>query len=483
MKKRTKKMFLILTLALTFMAAAIPDTVRAAEMTYDKNSKCISGSFDTIGSESITRIEIYVPNAFSYQDDNILLNDISSGALFHLNGDLVTNQGTKTSAEVRYGGIVPINEYQMNCVIYYIISATDISWELKINMTENLSECFVAESKVPTNWETPYDAVITSPIKLLQYFIDSNASSFKSMDDVNILLNAHVQTDAIDESTFDGEIVEEKKQDPFVTILIFAMGVVIVAIIITAYLLKKDGAKKETIRSEKYVAKENEKLKKKKVRENDELKELVSSYDDDYMDEDEEREKEEEEEEEEETAAGAGMAQSGEPAEQSQPVQPNIPDAFQGISPNTRPAHEQTAQVPDMAYGRTVTQGQVQGQMQPMASPPVTPATMPTLQQIPAQTYQPAPSPEQMLVQGHYPGYGIPGQNELGRSVQQQINPLLMGPQYQIPVNQQQQGFSQNPHYANFTNQQETIPNNQRVNQQVRPNPPKKVPAFARKQG
>lgn len=443
MKKRTKKLFLFFTFALCLIIAIVPIPAYAAGMTYDKDSRCISGTFDTSGSDGITRIEIYVPNAFQYQDDNILLNDISSGAIFHLNGDLVTNQGTDANTEVRYGGIVPINDYQMNCIIYYIVSASDVSWEFKMNMEDGLSECFVAQSKVPTNWETPYDAVITEPVTLIQYFIDSNTSTFTSMDDVNTLLNTQVQSDVVDDSTFDGEVIEEKKNDPVITLLVFLMGIVVVAIGITFYLLKKESAKKESIRSEKYVARENEKVKKKKNRENDELSELVSSYDDEYTDEDEEKTRAE-------AVAGAGRPRSGEPTEKSQPVQPRTPDIFPEISQNEGRARELNAPVPDASYNQPGVSSQ--WQEQPMATVPTEPAPMPNVPQSSAQTYQPAPNNQ------------ISSQN-----------------QYQDAVTQQQFGYSQNPYNEPSAKRQWDSQNNQRVNQQVQSSP-KKVPAFARKQ-
>lgn len=473
MKKRTKKLFLFFTFALCLITAIVPIPAYAAGMTYDKDSRCISGTFDTSGSDGITRIEIYVPNAFQYQDDNILLNDISSGAIFHLNGDLVTNQGTDANTEVRYGGIVPINDYQMNCIIYYIVSASDVSWEFKMNMEDGLSECFVAQSKVPTNWETPYDAVITEPVTLIQYFIDSNTSTFTSMDDVNTLLNTQVQSDVVDDSTFDGEVIEEKKNDPVITLLVFLIGIVVVAIGITFYLLKKESAKKESIRSEKYVARENEKVKKKKNRENDELSELVSSYDDEYTDEDD---FEDEEKTRAEAVAGAGRPRSGEPTEKSQPIQPRTPDAFPDISQNEGRARELNAPVPDTSYNQSGIPSQRQGQ--PMATVPTEPAPMPNKPQSSAQTYHPAPN-NQIPSQNQYQNYDMAGQMDFGRSVQQQ-NTLPIGPQYQDTVTQQQFGYSQNLYSNPSAKRQRDSQYHQRVNQQV-PSP-KKVPAFARKQ-
>lgn len=474
MKKRTKKLFLFFTFALCLITAIVPIPAYAAGMTYDKDSRCISGTFDTSGSDGITRIEIYVPNAFQYQDDNILLNDISSGAIFHLNGDLVTNQGTDANTEVRYGGIVPINDYQMNCIIYYIVSASDISWEFKMNMEDGLSECFVAQSKVPTNWETPYDAVITEPITLIQYFIDSNTSTFTSMDDVNTLLNTQVQADAVDDSTFDGEVIEEKKNDPVITLLVSLMGIVVVAIGITFYLLKKESAKKEAVRSEKYVARENAKVKKKKNRENDELSELVSSYDEEYTDEDD---FEDEEKIRAEAGAGAERPRSGEPTEKSQPVQPRTPDISPEISQNEGRARELNAPVPDASYNQPGVSSQ--WQEQPMATVPTEPAPMPNVPQSSAQTYQPAPN-NQISSQNQYQNFGMAGQMNFGRSIQQQ-NTLPIGPQYQDAVTQQQFGYSQNPYNEPSAKRQWDSQNNQRVNQQVQSSP-KKVPAFARKQ-
>lgn len=488
MKKRTKKMFLFFTLAMCLITAIVPMTAYAAGMTYDKDNKCISGAFDTSGSEGITRIEIYVPNGFQYQDDNILLNDISSGTLYHLNGDLVTNQGTDANTEVRYGGIVPINDYQMNCIIYYIVSASDVSWELKINMADSLSECFVAKSKVPTNWETPYDAVITEPINLIQYFIDSNVSNFKSMDDVTALLNTQVQESAVDDSTFSGEVVEDEKKDPVVTLLIFMMGAVIFAIIVTIYFLKKESAKKEALRSERYVAKENEKVKREKIRETDELSELISSYDDEYVDEECEEKKKE--------TNGDGSecvqqierqprimpeyegAQSGEPGKN--PVQPNPYDS-QGISQNSRPVHELNAPVPDMAFEQPISH--VMENDMRMASPQGAPAPMPYIQRDAVQTYQPAMTNNQFYSQSQYLADGSHAQVEFGRSIQQQETPLPMGPQQQGQINQQQFGYQQNPNYNALTSQQQNYQHYQRVDQQATSAPQKKIPAFARKQG
>jgi hypothetical protein len=290
-RKKLARMVVASALALSVAAGTLgfsKEEVRAdsSAFSYDSASGMLSGEITTSGTDNITRLEFYFSNSYSYSDENVILIDKGSGSYVHLNADKVTTDGELSNdAEVAYGGTVPIDEYGMNCVIYYIITEGNMTWTVDVYRDSTLSECIVAESTVPATWQDTASAVITEPTGLDLYFVDTKTSIFTSLSQLGEVVKAQVQEVDTTTTEFQGETKVEDEQNPLKTLLLGLIGVVGVAIVVTGYFLKKEKKRKDTKRSEDYVRKQNEKVKKKKEMENDELKALVAQTEADYRDE------------------------------------------------------------------------------------------------------------------------------------------------------------------------------------------------------
>lgn len=284
---KTKRSLAALSVALV-ITAMVPNVTTYAETSktfaYDSDNDILTGTLETSGSENISRLEFYFSNDYKYANEAVSLID-ESGNYYHLNADSVVMDGSSNgNTEVKYGGTIPVDSYNMNCVVYYVISDQPVSWTVNVIRDKELKECFVVESEVPENWGDTASAVITKPESIDLYFVDSNASSISSMKDIEAVVSSGAQEVSSPGSGFEGKKEDDKTTDPLMAIIIFFIIVTLIAIVVTYILLKKEKEKKENKRSEEYVKRANAQVKEKKENENEELKDLIRSYDDEYND-------------------------------------------------------------------------------------------------------------------------------------------------------------------------------------------------------
>lgn len=277
----------VLSIALA-ITTIIPNVTTYAETSktfvYDSENDILTGTLETSGSENISRLEFYFSNDYKYANEAVSLID-ETGNYYHLNADSVVMDGSSNgNSEIKYGGTIPVDSYNMNCVVYYVIADQPVSWTVNVIRNKQLKECFVVESEVPENWGDTASAIITKPESVDLYFVDSNASSISSMKDIEAVVSSGAQEVSSPGSGFEGQKDDDKTADPLMAVIMFLIIVTLIAIVVTYTLLRKEKEKKENKRSEEYVKRANAQVKKKKENENEELKDLISSYDEEYND-------------------------------------------------------------------------------------------------------------------------------------------------------------------------------------------------------
>lgn len=315
-------------------------SVSGNQLTVDPDTNMLSGQFQTSGE--LTRIEIYVSGAYLYTDNNIYLMKTGSETRIRLNGDRVEYDGGEHGdEEVYYGGVVPVNGYNLNCLIYYIAAPDEgtLQWSFSAVWNENLTECLVAQSEVPADWQNPSGAVITQPQAFLLGFIDSK-SAYVSTPIETILTTDVTKTDAESKGFKAAGKTEEK--DPMQTVLLILMGIVAMAIIATAIVIRKDKKMKEEKRGEDVIKRTAARAKEKKKNENAELKSFFEGCEDDYSDSwDEDESPKEIEKESEKEKTTLPNPENISQRQYSAPQQTPETDEVAGAVPGTEPAQGQ----------------------------------------------------------------------------------------------------------------------------------------------
>lgn len=298
MYRKVKKIITCAIAAVAFtttLFANPPTTVKAAEdLVYDEGSGYLNGAMTTTGE--VNRIEIF------YSDSCDLTYSWLTNSTQETNKislDEIVKNGITLSTEVEIvgGGTTTVPNYPLKCSSFYITSTSQNAeqWNFMIEFNELLSECFIVQAEVPSNWINNKNS-ITKPLEFSLGYLTAS-SSFTTDDIIPIISTLSSGTADNSEAFKEVEPVEEEEKDPLVAILKLMIAVVFIAIVVTAILYqktKKANAKKE---SEEYVKRANDKVKAKKSRENDDLIEIMESYSKFYQDDDLEEDEEEDEEE------------------------------------------------------------------------------------------------------------------------------------------------------------------------------------------
>ena len=289
MHRLTKKILTVMAAAVVFTATLLSPAVTAKaenqDFEYNEQTNTLNGTISTTGE--VTRLEIYYSNGIVRTDTGMYLSQEQD---FNSHVDLSSlstddDQPLSDNVEVFYGGDIDVPGYNLKCSSYYILSKSKDTqrFNIEIKRRENLKECFVVKSAVPSNWQSLGTPVITEPEEFLLGFIDSALSEYTTDDIVPIIS----QTTDIEQTTQEFEAkepVSEEDKDPLESILKLMILVVMVAIILTSVALVKNKRKQEKERSETFVKKANEKSKNKKAKDNNDLMEFMDSYSDDYSD-------------------------------------------------------------------------------------------------------------------------------------------------------------------------------------------------------
>lgn len=286
MRKQIKKIFTcavaVVTFATALLTSPVPTKAEGQDLTYNETANSMNGNFTT--SDEVTKIEVYYSSGYSFLNTWFMLADnpkkqaklseVPSGA----------DVSITDSLEIIGGGTTDVPGYSLKCTSYYIVSksADAETWTFSIERNNTLSECFVVKSEIPADWQKA-GAVITEPSEFLLGFIDSNLSQYTVSDIVPIISTLSEGTEATKQ--YEETIPEQEKQeDPLVGILIIMILIVLIAIVITFMVYvktKKENARKQ---SEEFVKKANDKAKAKKLKDNDDLLEIMDSYHMEYSD-------------------------------------------------------------------------------------------------------------------------------------------------------------------------------------------------------
>lgn len=282
---RNKKIFAVIaTSLLLVIAPTIQVRAESRNFVLDSTTNTLSESFTT--SDTITRVEVYYSSAYPIDNSTMKFTQGSSGANFIITGATIDTSGSVTEGtEMDYGGACSVPNYDLNCSIYYIVSNGADTWNVTLDYSNALKECFIVKSTVPSDWNTSTDSFITKPQEFCIGFINSKSSQYTSAD-ITSIINSGVQ-EVTTGGTFATAQPDEAK-DPIKGILMIAIVGVFISIIVTYMKMRKEEQKRREHKRNEFVKKANKKVSSKKKAENNELKEMMddfsSEYEDDWSD-------------------------------------------------------------------------------------------------------------------------------------------------------------------------------------------------------
>lgn len=167
----------------------------------------------------------------------------------------------------------------------YISDNTDPGkWLMTVTAPSSVSEVIAVSSAVPDNWDTLSSDTITKPYGVIFWYIDEKKSKYREtpIATINELIQAKSSLQDVDK-TQDTEIPEPDYTGVYILIAIIAVAVVIGLAVFFILRSRKKQAAEYRAKREEIVRKENDKVRKKKSKENDELDDYLDDFSDEYI--------------------------------------------------------------------------------------------------------------------------------------------------------------------------------------------------------
>lgn len=173
-------------------------------------------------------------------------------------------------------------------MVIYISNTKDPGlWTMTVSAPVNMTEVIGVSSAVPDGWEDLVSDTITKPYGVIFWYVDAKKSQYREQPiaTINELITAESGASPVDKmKTTVEEPVDYTPVYIFIGVIAFIVIVVIVVILIVKR--KKKNKAAYIAKREAIVRKENEKVRKKKSGENDELDDILDGYSDEYIDDD-----------------------------------------------------------------------------------------------------------------------------------------------------------------------------------------------------
>nr|WP_297765737.1 hypothetical protein [uncultured Butyrivibrio sp.] len=173
-------------------------------------------------------------------------------------------------------------------MVIYISGTKDPGkWLMTVEAPQTVNEVICVSSKVPDDWDVQSTDTITRPYGVIFWYIDERRSVYaeQPVNTINMLMNATGKLGDIDEVK-DTVVPEEDYSGVYVLL----GGLVFIAVVTAGvfFVIKTRKKQQEQYRAkrEAIVKRENEKVRKKKAQENDELDDLLDDYSDEYINDD-----------------------------------------------------------------------------------------------------------------------------------------------------------------------------------------------------
>ena len=208
--------------------------------------------------------------------------------------NIYTSQKDEMSADNNFKFITRANLSvegfdNMRYMVIYISNTSDPGkWHLKVTLPDTLTEIACVTTDVPDGWETFNSDMRCLATDLWFWYCDSSKSEYK--DDPIKAFNKMWVADGklADVDNISSE--EPEPEDNTAKIMMFAFVIFIFAVAgmgTMIYLRKKNDIERIKQKKREIAERENDKLKRKKGRENDILDKVLDDYSSDYVDEDE----------------------------------------------------------------------------------------------------------------------------------------------------------------------------------------------------
>ena len=177
----------------------------------------------------------------------------------------------------------------MRYMVIYISNTSDPGkWHLKVTLPDDLTEIACVTTEVPEGWENFNSDMRCLANDLWFWYCDSSKSEYKD-DPIGAFNKMWAPNKKL--ADVDNLVAEEPEPEDNTTkiiLLTFALFLTIAAVIgIMIYMRYKNADKQLKLKREKIVERENQKVKRKKSRENDELDKILDDFSSDYIDDDE----------------------------------------------------------------------------------------------------------------------------------------------------------------------------------------------------
>lgn len=208
--------------------------------------------------------------------------------------NIYTSQKDEMSADNNFKFItranLPVEGFDnMRYMVIYISNTRDPGkWHLKVTLPDNLTEIACVTTEVPDGWETFNSDMRCLATDLWFWYCDSSKSEYKDdpIKSFNKMWVADGKLADVDNIT--AEVPEP--EDNTAKIAMFAFVIFVFAAVgigAMVYLRKRNDVERLKQKKRKIAEHENNKVKKRKGRENDELDKLLDDYSSDYVDDDE----------------------------------------------------------------------------------------------------------------------------------------------------------------------------------------------------
>lgn len=208
--------------------------------------------------------------------------------------NIYTSQKDEMSADNNFKFItrpnLPVEGFDnMRYMVIYISNTSDPGkWHLKVTLPDNLMEIACVTTEVPDGWETFNSDMRCLATDLWFWYCDSSKSEYK--DDPIKAFNKMWVADGklADVDNITAETPEPEDNTAKIVMFAFVIFIFAAAGIGTMiYLRKKNDIERIKQKKREIAERENDKVKRKKGRENDMLDKVLDDYSSDYVDEDE----------------------------------------------------------------------------------------------------------------------------------------------------------------------------------------------------
>lgn len=232
------------------------------------------------------KLELFVSKGYDIEENSVLFNGIKLS--------------TNIYGDIKYGGMVPIEDKKINCYIFYIPN-TKTNNEMFVHWTSELKELIVVTALTEKDYSTQETVTLTPPERIWTYLINNTSYLEYTKNTLKEIVNYNV----VNYKPYEEPIVRE---DHTIEYLIYAIAGTILLIIGTIVYIILTGKKKEEKRHQEFLTKMDSK---EEIRKKKELESLKKYFNEETEgDSNEENRKEEENKVDREKAADRENAKS-----------------------------------------------------------------------------------------------------------------------------------------------------------------------------